>query len=184
MVYEGAGVTLVHTLPILVWIWTNAKVTNMKIQQGNDCFITLFQSLDYVKNYAEATSQWEGFPIRVGICPQHPFYHQHLGECASSKHLGGLQRIRFCRRHQHSCRGSRGAGSSWHHGVVLQVWYCRHQNINTPWSCTGLVLVLVWYCRHHYINTSWSGIAAFGMVFSTRRTGTAATGDLGLPKII
>ena len=65
MVYEGAGVTLVHTLPILVWIWTNAKVTNMKIQQGNDCFITLFQSLDYVKNYAEATSQWEGFPIRV-----------------------------------------------------------------------------------------------------------------------
>ena len=89
-----------------------------------------FQSLDYVKNYAEATSQWEGFPIRVGICPQHPFYHQHLGECASSKHLGGLQRIRFCRRHQHSCRGSRGAGSSWHHGVVLQVWYCRHHYIN------------------------------------------------------
>ena len=24
-----------------------------------------FQSLDYVKNYAEATSQWNGFPIRV-----------------------------------------------------------------------------------------------------------------------
>ena len=35
-----------------------------------------------------------------------------------------------------------------------------------------------------YIDTSWSGIAAFRMVFSMRRTGTAATGDLGLPKII
>ena len=69
MVYEGARVTLVHIyiLPILVWIWINDKVTNMKALQGYDCFIILFQSLDYVKNYAEATSQWEGFPIRVGI---------------------------------------------------------------------------------------------------------------------
>ena len=68
MVYEGAGVIIrVHILQILVWIWTNVKVTNMKTKQGNDCFITLFQSLDYVMNYAEATSQWEGFPIRVGI---------------------------------------------------------------------------------------------------------------------
>ena len=68
MVYEGAGVIiLAHILHILVWIWTNAKVTNMKTKQGNDCFIILFQSLDYVKNYAEATSQWEGFPIRVRI---------------------------------------------------------------------------------------------------------------------
>ena len=97
MVYEGAGVILEHIY------WTNAKVTNMKTQQGNDCFIILFQSLDYVKNYAEATSQWEGFPIRVGFFIQHPFYHQHLGECTPFKHLGGLQRIGFCRRHQHSC---------------------------------------------------------------------------------
>ena len=117
-------------------------------------------------------------------CLQYPFYHQHLGECTSFKHLGGLQRIGFCRRHQHSCRGRRGAGFARHHGLVLQVWCCRHQYINTPWSCTGLVLVLVWYCRHHYINTSWSGIAAFAMVFSMRRTGTAATGDLDLPNII
>ena len=138
MVYEGAGVTLVHTLPILVWIRTNAKVTNMKAQQGNDCFIILFQSLDYVKNYAEATSQWEGFPIRVGISLQYQFYHQHLGECTPFKHLGGLQRIRFSRRH-YCCRGSHGARSAWHHGLVLHVWCCRHQ----------------------YINTSWSGFAAF-----------------------
>ena len=34
MVYEGAGVTLVHILPILVWIWANDKGTNMKTQQG------------------------------------------------------------------------------------------------------------------------------------------------------
>ena len=95
-------------------------------------------------------------------CLQYPFYFQHLGECASFKHLSGLQRIGFRRRHQHSCRGRRGAGSAWHHGLVLQVWYCRHQ----------------------YINTSWSGIAAFEMVFSMRRTGTAARGDLDLPKII
>ena len=167
MVYEGAGVIiLVHILHILVWIWTNDKVTNMKTQQGNDCFITLFQSLDYVKNYAEATSQWEGFPIRVGIRLQHPFYHQHLGECTSFKHLGGLQRIGFCRRRQHSCRGSRGAGSAWNHGLVLQVWYCRHQYINTSWSGTGLVLVLVCYCRHIYINTSWSATLQRSQWFS------------------
>ena len=68
MVYEGAGVIiLAHILHILVWICTNDKVTNMKTQLSNDCFNILFQSLDYVKNYAEATSQWEGFPIRVRI---------------------------------------------------------------------------------------------------------------------
>ena len=26
------------------------------------------QSLDYVKNFAQGSSQWEGFPITVSIC--------------------------------------------------------------------------------------------------------------------
>ena len=30
-------------------------------------YITGTQALDYVKNYAEATSQWEGFPIQVDV---------------------------------------------------------------------------------------------------------------------
>ena len=106
---------------------------------------------------------------------QYPFYHQHLGECTSFKHLGGLQRIGFRRRHQHSCRGSRGAGSAWNHGLVLQVLLLQ-ASIHK--------YIMVWYTRHQHINTSWSDIAACGMVFSMRRTGIAATGDLDLPKKI
>ena len=53
------------------------------------------------------------------------------------------------------------------------------------WSgIAGLVPHLTEVLRHQYINTSWSGIAACGMVFSMRQTGTAVTGDLDLPKII
>ena len=29
------------------------------------------QALDYVKNYAQGTSQWEGFPIKVFAAKEH-----------------------------------------------------------------------------------------------------------------
>ena len=65
-------------------------------------------------------------------------------------------------------------------GLVLQasihkypmVWY---------WSGTGTSLLLQAYI-HKYLMVWY--IAAFAMVFSMRRTGTAVTGDLDLPKII
>ena len=49
-----------------------------------------FQSLDYVNNFAEATSQWEGFPITVGhlsFCL--PSTVHDPGERTSHQHLGG-----------------------------------------------------------------------------------------------
>ena len=48
MVYEGAGVTLVHILPIHVCMWINANLTNVKtraqgiLEFGNICFIIPF----------------------------------------------------------------------------------------------------------------------------------------------
>ena len=101
MVYEGAGV-----------------ISN---QTPRSCLLLpFFQSLDYVNNYAEATSQWEGFPIMVGYFFFESLHHRHAGKRASQQHLGRLQGFGFRRRHQHPGGGGGRPGSAGDHGLVLQ----------------------------------------------------------------
>jgi len=77
-------------------------------------------SLDYVKNYAEATSQWEGFPIRVNV-PRSSILVGSRGS-ASAEDINTLAE-----------------------GVVEQdllgimVWYCSVQNgfqYEADWDCS------------------------------------------------